>query len=154
MVHKYFDGEVSNQEEVEAIDQELLTMIDQLEDKVEEKMQKLEIGAALDEIFNLLRRSNKYIDETLPWALAKDETKKARLATVLYHLLESIRVSSLFLASFLPDTATEIQRQLNTKCDSKRMVIDLVYTVSEPKPLFLRIDKEKKLQELGQSNNS
>ena len=154
MVQKYFDGKVSNQQVTEEIDQELLTMIDQLEDRVEEKMAKLEIGSALDEIFNLLRRSNKYIDETLPWALAKDETKKDRLATVLYHLLESIRVSSLFLAPFLPDTALNIQKQLNTKCDSRKFVADLVYTVSKPEPLFLRIDKEKKLQELGQSSNS
>ena len=154
MGNKYFDGKIENKRVYEDIDYDFIEKINALDEKIEALMDNLEIANSLEAIFEVLRASNKYIDETLPWALAKDETKKDRLATVLYHLLESIRVSSLFLAPFLPDTAKKKKKQLNTECDSRKFVADLVYTVSKPEPLFLRIDKEKKLQELGQSSNS
>ena len=81
---------------------------------VEAKMDKLEIGASLDVIFDLLRRSNKYIDETTPWSLAKEEDKKDRLETVLFNLLESIRVAAIYLKPYLPETSDNIFAQLNT----------------------------------------
>ena len=78
-------------------------------------MDELRVGDALDEVFTLLRRTNKYIDETMPWVLAKDESKQDRLATVLYNLLESIRISAVFLHSFMPETADKMFAYLNTK---------------------------------------
>ena len=147
MVNKYFDGTIKNKKVSEEIDNELLNEIDSLDERITSKMDNLEVGLAIDEIFNLLRRSNKYIDETTPWILAKDENKKDRLETVLYNLIESIRVSTHYLKAFLPDTALKICNQLNIdydKCDLKQDT----YSVGEAKPLFERIDKEKKLEEL------
>ena len=147
MVNKYFDGTIKDKKVSEEIDNELLNEIDSLDERITSKMDNLEVGLAIDEIFNLLRRSNKYIDETTPWILAKDENKKDRLETVLYNLIESIRVSTHYLKAFLPDTALKICNQLNIdydKCDLKQDT----YSVGEAKPLFERIDKEKKLEEL------
>ena len=90
----------------------------------------------------MLRRANKYIDETMPWVLAKDETKKDRLETVLYHLLESIRVSAVLLEAFMPDTSKEILRQLQIDDKSLFYQDTLCYQVGSPSPIFERIDKE------------
>ena len=90
----------------------------------------------------MLRRSNKYIDETMPWSLAKDESKKDRLETVLYNLLESIRVCGMLLSPYLPDTAKQIQEQLNNFEESKAFIKDNNYKVGIPTPLFKRIDKK------------
>ena len=103
-------------------------------------MDKLEIGESLDNIFDVLRRTNKYIDETTPWSLAKEEDKKDRLETVIYNLLDSIRVCTYNLQAFLPDTANEICRQLGIS-DSKNKVE--IYHVSTPTPLFQRIEVDK-----------
>ena len=111
-------------------------------------MNKLEIGAALDEIFEVLRRSNKYIDETTPWTLAKDENEKEKLKTVIYNLLESIRVCAISLKPFLPETSNEILRQLNIKNEEEIFKDNLEYNTITPSPLFQRIDKEKKLEEI------
>ena len=105
-------------------------------------MSKLEISEAVTEIFNLLRASNKYIDETTPWVLAKDEAKKERLMTVLYNLLESIRVSALFLSAYLPDTAESIKHQINNEKESLNFVDNNIYSLNEASPLFQRIDLE------------
>ena len=145
MVNKYFDGTVINKGIKENLDDDLINEMNSLDERVTNKMDRLEVGLAIDEIFNLLRKSNKYIDETTPWVLAKDETKQDRLETVLYNLLESIRVSAYYLSSFLPNTTTEICKQLNI--ESCKNVIN-EYKVGTPKPLFERIDKEAKLKEL------
>lgn len=149
MVNKYFDGNVSNKNVLDTYDNELISMIQNLDSKIEKKMDNLEIGASLDEIFDVLRRSNKYIDEAEPWVLAKDESKKDRLETVLYNLLESIRVCGIFLSPYLPDTSEKIKTQINNSRSEFTYLSDNSYEVGCPEALFMRIDKEKKLAELG-----
>ena len=114
MANKYFDGVVYNKGVSNDIDDILIKHTLELKDKVDSYMDKLEVSKALECIFDLLRECNKYIDETTPWVLAKDETKKDRLATVLYNLLESIRVCGILLGAYLPDTSAKILKQLNT----------------------------------------
>lgn len=147
MGHKYFDGKVENKRVVEDMDKNLIQSINNLDSRVQEKMAQLEVSEAINEIFTLLRMSNKYIDETMPWALAKDDSKKDRLETVLYHLLESIRVCSLFLKAYLPDTADAIKKQLNFQCMELSFVENNQYELNEASPLFKRIDKDKFLKE-------
>ena len=149
MVNKYFDGKVSNKNVLDTYDNELISMIQNLDRKIEKKMDNLEIGASLDEIFDVLRRSNKYIDEAEPWVLAKDESKKDRLETVLYNLLEAIRVCGIFLSPYLPDTSEKIKTQINNSRSELTYLSDNSYEVGSPEALFMRIDKEKKLAELG-----
>lgn len=148
MVNKYFDGCVSNKKVYESYDQELINMINELDNKVEKRMDKLEIGFALDEIFDVLRRSNKFIDESTPWTLAKEDDKKDRLETVLYNLLESIRVCGLLLKPFMPETSDKIKEQINNEKEELLYLEDNSYKVGNPSPLFMRIDKEKLLEEL------
>ncbi len=148
MANKYFEGKVTNKKVSTEFDKDLIDMVNALDKKVETRMNKLEIGAAIDEIFDVLRRSNKYIDETLPWALAKEENEKDKLETVIYNLLESIRVAAINLEAFLPDTSKEIARQLNNDKKENSFIEDNTYSTIEPKALFQRIDKEKKLQEI------
>ena len=155
MSHKYFDGAVIEPKETEPIDQELIDLVLATPKKVEEKMNEWKIADAIDEIFEIFRRSNKYIDETTPWTLAKDPEKKDRLATVLYHLLESIRHGAVLLQPFLPDTANQIFHQLNTEnryVESLNRFNGLDYGIilNQPEPLFARIDKEKKLAEINE----
>ncbi len=153
MAHKYFDGIIVKPTAFEEIDKDLITAVRQMPGKVDTAMNELKVAEALDEIFSVLRKCNKYIDETMPWVLAKEENKKERLATVLYNLLESIRSSAILLQAFLPDTADEIFRQLNT---NNRFIdsiegfngLDIDLKLNEPKPLFLRIDKEEKLKQV------
>lgn len=143
MAKKYFDGAIDNKKEKEILDTDLLESLKNLPSVVKEKMDILHVSEALDAIFDVLRRSNKYIDETTPWILAKDESKQERLETVLYHLLESIRICAVLLTPYLPETAEEILRQLNTNEHSFEVLEDYHYQVNEPKVLFARIDKEK-----------
>lgn len=143
MAKKYFHGHVENKRITEEIDKEFVTFIDALDEKVTKRMNHLEIGKAIDEIFELLRRSNKYIDETMPWVLAKEEGKEQRLETVLYYLLEAIRVASIYLTPFMPATGEEIQKQINQKNMALKFTEDLVYEVNDPVPLFQRIKDEK-----------
>ena len=150
MAKKYFDGNVSNKHINEDLDNDFIASIQNLEKSVEEKMDTLEIGLAIDVIFDVLRKCNKYIDETMPWALAKDETKQDRLETVLYNLLEGIRVCAKELIPFLPETGEEILRQIGL--DSHDNYTDNNhYIVNDPSPLFLRIDIPKKLEEIENS---
>ena len=114
MSNKYFGGTVSNPGVAEEVDDELIALAVETPKKVEEHMNELRVQDALDDIIALLRRSNKYIDETMPWALAKDPEKADRLKTVLYNLLESIRVSAVLLQAFLPETADKIFEQIGT----------------------------------------
>ncbi|MBR5788848.1 MAG: methionine--tRNA ligase [Lachnospiraceae bacterium] len=115
MSNKYFGGVVENKGVTEDPDDEFKATITAVRDKVEEKMEKLHTADALNELFNIFRRCNKYIDETMPWALAKDEAKKDRLATVLYNLVEGISIGANLLRSFMPETTDKILGQLNVK---------------------------------------
>ena len=117
-------------------------------------MNDLKVAEAIEEIIELCRKSNKYIDETTPWLLAKDETKQARLQTVLYNLLETIRICGVYLAAFLPETADKIFKQINTQNRSVESTktfegMDSGIKLNKPEILFARIDKNdfaKKLQ--------
>ena len=148
MANKYFNGKIENKKEKTEYDNDLINTINNLEKAVENRMNKLEIGSALDEIFNLLRRSNKYIDETTPWTLAKEEKEKNKLETILYNLLEAIRVSAVELQSFLPSTSKKIFEQLNNDNKEEKYLDNIIYKTSIPTPLFQRIDKEAKLKEI------
>lgn len=148
MGHKYFDGKVKKTNNVTNHDEELINNINSLGTAVDAKMESLEIANALEEIFKLLHLGNKYIDLTEPWLLAKDESKQEELNTVLYNLLELIRVSAVYLESFLPDTAQKIFDQLNTEDKSKKHLEINNYELNKAEPLFMRIDKEIKLKEI------
>lgn len=144
MGNKYFDGEISNANVSDDIDLELIKMINNLSNNIKVKMDKLHVSEAIDVIFDVLRRSNKYIDETTPWVLAKDDSLHDRLQTVLYNLLESIRVCALFLEPFMPDTSKEILRQINNNSGDLCYLDNNSYQLNDPSPLFMRIDKEKR----------
>lgn len=148
MAHKYFDGTITNAKVKEDVDTDFIQPISSLDEKVTVKMDDLHIGEALDEIFDVLRKSNKYIDDTTPWILAKDETKKGRLETVLYNLLESIRICAIFLSPFLPDTSEKIFNQLNTQnrtYETKDFgMLESPITLNTPQHLFSRIDETVK----------
>ena len=148
MAHKYFDGTITNAKVKEDVDTDFIQAISSLDEKVTAKMDDLHIGEALDEIFDVLRKSNKYIDDTTPWILAKDETKKGRLETVLYNLLESIRICAIFLSPFLPDTSEKIFDQLNTQnrtYETKDFgTLESPITLNTPQHLFSRIDETVK----------
>ena len=148
MGQKYFDGVITNKNVLESIDDEFISKIHDLDSNVEKKMDNLEISDAVTEIFNVLRASNKYIDETMPWALAKDEAKRDRLETVLYNLLESIRVCALFLGAYLPSTSKSILNQINNFNDSLDFVNNNSYKLNIPEVLFQRVDKESILEKL------
>ena len=153
MSKKYFDGNISNPNVSEGIDEDLKKVVLDAKEKAEKAMEELKVADAIDAIFEIFRRSNKYIDETTPWTLAKDETKKDRLATVLYNLLEAIRHGAVLLQAFLPETADKIFNQLNTQnrgYDTLDNFDGLLETpsVNDPEPLFARIDKDKKLEEI------
>ena len=143
MGHKYFDGKIENKKVIEDVDKSFIELINSLDKKVEEQMDSLHISDALTEIFDVLRASNKYIDDTTPWILAKDEEKSDRLETVLYNLFESIRVCGLILEPFMPDTSKEILKQLNIDDNSLGYNENNKYELGEAHPLFQRIDKSK-----------
>ena len=149
MSNKYFNGVVSNPGVKEEIDDELIKVALEMPKKVIEKMDKFKSSDALDAIFTLLRRTNKYIDETMPWALAKEESKRERLATVLYNLIESIRFSAVALIPFMPSTANKILDQINT---DQRNLLDLnkfglyqegTKVIEKPEMLFARLDPKE-----------
>lgn len=154
MQNKYFNGVISNPLEKEPIDDELINLALDTPKRVEAKMDTLHVGDAIEEIFTLLKRCNKYIDETEPWALAKDEAKKDRLATVLYNLLESIRFAAVLLSSYMPETAEKILDELSTsERDAASLEefgnLECGHTV-DPKPeiLFARIDVKEFMKTL------
>lgn len=140
MGNKYFEGKVINPSVSDDVDNVLISMINELDKRIEVKMDTLEVGAALDEIFDLLRRSNKYIDETMPWVLAKDPNNSDRLQTVLYNLLESIRVSANLIRPFLPETADKILEQIGNTDDLLKFNPSNTYNLGAATPLFKRID--------------
>lgn len=145
MINKYFDGEVSNKGVSEEIDNNLIKEAESLYIKVENYMNKLEVPKALDSIFDLFRSLNKYIDETTPWILAKDDSKKDRLATVLYNLIEGIRIGTVLLRPFIPETTEKIFKQINTDNTSYDSVKEFGgyksgTKVGTPEVLFQRIE--------------
>jgi len=153
MIEKYFEGEVPANTEKEAIDDELINLALETPGKVTKAIDELRIPEALEIIFDLIGRANKYIDETTPWILAKDEAKKGRLGTVLYNLAESLRFSSVLLSAFLPETSEKINAQLNISNTTFESLNEFNGTVvgTEVKKgdaLFPRIDVDKKLAEL------
>ena len=148
MANKYFEGNVTKTNATTEFDSDLIEKVNNLSANIDKRMNNLEIGLALDEIFDVLRRSNKYIDETTPWTLAKDETKQDELKTVIYNLLESIRVCAVFLQPFLPQTSEEIFKQINNDKKDESFLDNNEYKTGTPSPLFQRIDKEKKLEEI------
>lgn len=159
MVHKFFDGIVLEPKEYEMIDHEFVKYVKEQTKIVDEKMNENKVSEALNALFAIFDRANKYIDETAPWSLAKDETKRNRLATVMYNLLESIRIGAVLLQAFLPDTANKIFEQLNTNVKDYESIynfngLEVGNKLNEPKLLFERIDKEKKLEEIENYNKS
>ena len=145
MSHKYFEGIVSNPKVTEDVDNDLISSVLALKDIVEAKMNSLKVNEAIEEIMEVLRSCNKYIDETTPWTLAKDESKKDRLATVLYNLLESIRICAILLSPFIPDTSKKILDELNTKETSYESIsnfgaLETGLNLNEPTILFQRIE--------------
>jgi methionyl-tRNA synthetase len=154
MVEKYFDGVIPAPTEKEDIDDELITLAIETPKNVEKRIDNLKIPEALDEIWTLIRRSNKYIDETTPWILAKDESKKARLGTVLYNLIESLRITSALLSAFLPETSEKINKQLNVELTTWDSLCSFDGTRSGSKlqkgeVIFPRIDVDEKLEVLN-----
>ncbi|MDE6476452.1 MAG: methionine--tRNA ligase [Erysipelotrichaceae bacterium] len=160
MTNKYFQGVVTNPNVKESIDDELITMAMQTPTEVARKMDQLRVGDAIDEIFMLLRRSNKYIDETTPWILGKDETKKDRLATVLYNLLETIRIAAVLLSSFMPETSETILDELQTQQRDYQSLtsfgqLETGHTITQkPKILFARIDAKEFMEALAQKKEA
>ena len=151
MSNKYFGGLVENKGVVEPVDEDLKAFALAVPGKVAEKMDKLRVADAMTEVFTLFKRLNKYIDETMPWALAKDEAKKDRLATVLYNLVEGITMGATLLEAFMPETTERILAQLNAE---KRTLEDLktfgLYpsgnkVTEKPEILFARLDLKEVL---------
>ena len=154
MCNKYFDGVVTDAKAAEEVDEDLKKVVLETKGKVCDKMAKLRVADAMTEIFNLFKRCNKYIDETMPWALAKEEDKADRLKTVLYNLVESITIGASLLESFMPETADKIVEQLNT---TKRTMEELdtygLYpsgnkVVETPTILFARLDVNEVLEKV------
>jgi methionyl-tRNA synthetase len=159
MTNKYFDGEVKAPTASEPIDDDLIKLALETPLKVEKKMDELKVADSIGEIFTLLRRSNKYIDETQPWLLGRDESKKERLGTVLYNLLESIRIAAVLLEPYLPETAEKILKQLKTDkrdWDSLLQFNGIVpgQKVGTPEILFARIDAAEKIEEINRLNEA
>ncbi len=157
MSNKYFDGVVCDKGVSEEVDNDLKEVVTTTAERVNKKMAELRVADAITEIFALFKRCNKYIDETMPWALAKEEDKKDRLATVLYNLVESISIGASLLESFLPETAEKVLAQLNTtKRDYEQLSTFGLYengtkVTDKPEILFARLDIEevlKKVEEL------
>ncbi len=156
MVRKYFEGGILPAERLaEEIDAELIAAANTAREQMVEKLEAFRCADALDEVLELAHRANKYIDETAPWALGKDESKTARLACVLYNLVESIRFLGVLLAPFLPGTSEEIFRQLN--CPQELQTLSSIQEfgglsnveVGQPKALFARLDTEELLAKLA-----
>ena len=156
MVEKYFGGVIPTEKESADIDNELIDMTLALRDKVDAYMDETQLNNGLAEIFKVISRANKYIDETTPWILGKDETKKARLACVLYNLLEAIRVSTTLLSNFMPSTMPKVWEQIGADSDlikyenaGKFNVLPQNVKVAKGDAIFPRIDVDKEIEELN-----
>ena len=154
MSNKYFGGVVENKGVTDSMDADLIAVAEGTAEKVSAKMDQLRVADAMTEIFTLFKRCNKYIDETEPWVLAKDEATKDRLATVLYNLMEGIRIGATLLESFMPETAEKILTQIN----AEKSELDSLSTfggyvsgtkvVEKPEILFARLDLEEVMKEV------
>ena len=156
MVIKYFDGKLPADREADALDDELISMASALAGKVDAFMNETQLSNALAEIFTVISRANKYIDETAPWVLAKDESKKARLATVMYNLLEAIRITTTLLSCFMPTDMPKVWAQTGVSEDMvtwenacKFGVLPADTTVTKGDIIFPRIDVNKEIEELN-----
>lgn len=153
MIEKYFNGVIPSPDIKEAVDEELISLALETPILVEKAIEELNISNALDHVWTLIRRTNKYIDETTPWILGKDEEQKPRLATVLYNLAESLRIVSVLISSFLPSTSEKINSQLNITETTWESLSSFNGTksgvkVSKGEVMFPRIDVEAKIAEL------
>lgn len=153
MTNKYFDGVVQPGDVTEELDDELKALAVETVGKVDKLLSEYRVSDTLDAIFTLAKRCNKYIDETSPWALAKDESKKARLGTVLYNLLESIRFVAVLLSPFLPETSEKILSQMNTDIKdydslSAFGALKAGTVVGKAEPLFARIDAKEMFEKI------
>ena len=154
MSNKYFGGVVTKTGVAEAVDEDLKAVVTGTRDKVAAKMADLRVADAMTEIFNLFKRCNKYIDETMPWALAKDEAKKDRLAEVLYNLVESITIGAALLESFMPETTGRILAQLNAEkreyetLDQFGLYVSGTKVTEKPEILFQRLDVKEILEKV------
>lgn len=149
MTNKYFDGKVAAGDNASECDKDLIKTAKETIEKYYELMDSYHNADACDAVMNLAKRCNKYIDETAPWALAKDESKRAELSKVLYNLLECIRLIGIMLSPVIPDSAKSIEAQLC--CEDKTLTFGAVteYSVGTPTPLFARLDSEKVLAEIA-----
>ncbi len=156
MVEKYFGGTLPAEREADEVDNELISMVTSLRDKTDHFIDETQLNNALAEIFKVISRANKYIDETTPWILGKDESQKARLASVLYNLLEAIRVSTTLRSCFMPSTMPKVWEQIGADENlityenaGKIGVLPSDVTVKKGAALFPRIDVEKEIEELN-----
>ena len=157
MTNKYFGGVVEDKGAAEAVDEELKALVLEEVKKTDAKMEQLRVADAISEIFNIFRRCNKYIDETTPWTLAKDEAKKDRLSTVLYNLTEAITIGASLLEAFMPETSEKILAQLNTQ---KRALSEMdVFgrypsgnkVTEKPEILFARMDSKEVMEKVAKA---
>ncbi|HJB15589.1 MAG TPA: methionine--tRNA ligase [Candidatus Blautia excrementipullorum] len=154
MSNKYFGGVVENKGAAEPVDEELKAFVLEVPGRVSAKMEKLRVADAITEVFSLFKRLNKYIDETMPWALAKDETKKDRLATVLYNLVEGISMGAVLLEAFMPDTTDRILAQLHAEKRSfESLNVFGLYpsgnkVTEKPEILFARLDLKEVMEKV------
>ena len=154
MTNKYFGGEVRNGGAADAVDEDLKAVVLESVKKVDKKMDDLRVADAISEIFNIFRRCNKYIDETMPWALAKDEAQKDRLATVLYNLAEAITIGASLLESFMPETSAKILAQLNAakrtldQMDTFGLYPSGQKVTEKPEILFARLDIKEVMEKV------
>ena len=155
MVEKYFGGALIAEREADPIDDELVEMIRSTKGKYAKQMDALQLHLALEEVFRLIQRANKYIDECAPWVLAKDESKKPRLASVMYNLLEALRVSLIMLTPFIPQSCEKAFAQIGAAGEAVSWekageygVLPANVTVHKGETLFPRIDMAKALEEL------
>lgn len=156
MSNKYFDGQVMAPTAQEPLDEQLKDAALAAVENVDKLLSKYRVSDALEAILSLARRSNKYIDETAPWVLAKDEDKKERLGTVLYNLLESIRFIAILVSPFMPETAEKIFKQINTQVTSYDSIkefggLKAGEKVGTAEPLFSRLDSEKLLADIAEA---
>ena len=153
MVNKYFEGVVPAIGTTNELDQELIDYVNNVGNLIDAKMDDLKVAEAIDCVFEIFKRCNKYIDDTTPWTLAKEENFE-RLGTVLYTLLDAIRIGAIYLFPYLPGTSENILKQLNT--NESELVFGKTVSgtrLNQPEPLFVRIDKEAKLKEIEEASN-
>ena len=154
MSNKYFGGIVEDKGVYEEVDEDLKKVVTSAVEKVTAKINEFKVADALEEVFAVFRRSNKYIDETMPWALAKDESKKDRLATVLYNLVESIIIGTSLLTPFLPDSCKKVADMLNVELRTFEQVnkfglISQIKVTDKPEILFARLDGAKVMEKVN-----